>query len=609
MSFAGWSFANAAAWWGLLVLPALVAVHFFQQRARRVETSTRFLLDALAPESAGGRTWERFRGSRSFWLQALAALLVVWVWVEPRRPREDSRQTVVIVLDDALAMQAVEGEARAAAAGLMTEAEGGAARTEWVVTGSDPRAPVRYRGPERARAEATLAAWRPTLGTHDYEAALRGARGLAGEGGRSWFVTDKEAKVPRDQAAVGVGRPLANAGFAGGVVERAEDGGWRWRAVVKNASDETQLRQWWIEGEAGASERRTLELPPEGVVELTGGWPAGAERATLRLEADGFGADDALPLVKPVWKRLGAQVTAGGEAGEFFRRVLGGVEGVEVGAGEVGLRVTEEDGAAVTSPGAAVVLAAAGAGKGKGLSRAPVVAERHALVEGLNWQGLLGPGAAGLEMAAGDEGLLWQADAPLAWLRAGAEGRRQLVLNLDWTAGNAGRLPATVLLARRYAESVRDEQAGAYAANFDAGARVALAETDLAAGGEWTLTTAAGGRTVVEAAELAVLRAPAEAGFFEVRRGEEILVRGAAQFADARQGDFRGAGRFRRDAPAGEAAAAAARNTQGDPLAAWWLALAGAALVGSWWPGRKREMNWPQKGAEGAKNRKGAVRI
>lgn len=586
MSFAGWSFANAAAWWGLLALPALVAVHFFQQRARRVETSTRFLLDALAPESAGGRTWERFRGSRSFWFQALAALLVVWVWVEPRRPRADSRQTVVIVLDDALAMQAVEGEARAVAAGLMAEAAGGAARTEWVVTGSDPRAPVRYRGPERARAEAALAAWRPTLGTHDYEAALRGARGLAGEGGRSWFVTDREEKAPRDQAAVGVGRPLANAGFAGGAVERAEGGGWRWRAVVKNASDEPLRRSWWIEAGELASERRVVELPPDGVLELTGGWPAGAERAVLRLEADGFGADDALPLVRPVAKRLRAEVTASGEAGEFFRRVLGGLEGVEVAAagGGAGLRVVEEDGAATTSSGAAVVLAAA-AGKGKGLSRAPVVAERHALVEGLNWQGLLGPGAAGLAMAAGDKGLLWQADAPLAWLRAGTEGRRQLVLNLDWAAGNAGRLPATVLLARRYAEAVRDAQSGAYAANFDAGARVPLAEADLAAGGEWTLVTEAEGRRAVEAAELAVLRAPTEAGFFEVRRGEEVLVRGAAQFADARQGDFRGAGRFRRDRPAGEAAAAAARNTQGDPLAAWWLALA-AALVASWWPGR-----------------------
>ncbi len=225
--------------------------------------------------------------------------------------------------------------------------------------------------------------------------------------------------------------------------------------------------------------------------------------------------------------------------------------------------------------------------------RDPVVAERHALVDGLNWQGLLGPGPAGLAMGANDEGLLWQGAAPLVWLRAGAEGRRQLVLNIEWATGNAGRLPASVLLVKRYVEAVRDAQPGVYAANFDAGGLVALAEADRApqsaeAGDVvWSVEAELEGATrrEVEVAELAVLRAPAEAGFFVVRRGEEVLVRGAARFADARQGDFRGAGSFRREPPAGEAAAARARNTQADPFAAGWLALAAAALVGSWWPG------------------------
>ena len=80
------------------------------------------------------------------------------------------------------------------------------------------------------------------------------------------------------------------------------------------------------------------------------------------------------------------------------------------------------------------------------LQTAPVVAERDALVADLNWQGLLGPGAAGLKRGPGDDVLLWQAEAPLAWLRPGEPATRQLVLNLDWTAGNAARLPAMVVL-------------------------------------------------------------------------------------------------------------------------------------------------------------------
>ena len=617
MNLGGLTLGNAPALWALLALPALVAVHFFQQRARRVRLSTRFLIESLAPESQGGRTWERFRGSRAFWLQALAVLLLAWVLAEPRWPRADSSQTVVIVLDDALAMQAVEGEARAATARLMADEAGGAEKTEWVVMGSDPRAPLRYRGAERARAEAALATWRPTLGTHDYAVALRGGRALvaAGGGGVCWFVTDREEKVPTDQAAVGVGRAFENAGFAGGVVVKTAGGGagpegWSWRAVVRNSSGNPQRRAWWIESAAGASERRMLELQADGVVELSGAWPAGAGRATLRLEGDAFAADDALPLTRSEWKRLRLSVEVGGETGRFFTKALAGVDGVATdGAAGAELRVAQEDGASAPRAGAAVVLAGAKADDAKTLMRAPVVAERHALVDGLNWQGLLGPGPAELKMGETDDTLLWQADKPLAWLRAGDEGRRQLVLNLAWESGNAGRLPATVLLLRRYAETVRDAQAGPYAANFDAGARVGIAAADLTMEpeAEWSVQAEGGERRVIAREELEVLRAPAEAGFFTVKRGETELVRGAAQFADARQGDFRGAGTFRRDPPAGEIEAVKNRNTQGDPLAACWLAIAGAALMWSWWPPRTGAGGTPQRKVKSVNGRREAV--
>ena len=592
---------NPAALWALLALPALVAVHFFQQRSRRVTLSTRFLIESLAPESQGGRTWERFRGSRSFWLQTLAVLLLVWVLTEPRWPRADSAQTVVIVLDDALAMQAVAGEAREAAARLMAQAANRAAKTEWIVMGSNPRAPLRYRGTDRGRAEAALKSWRPGLGTHDYAAALRNGRALANSasGGVCWFVTDREEKVPADQAAVGVGRALANVGFAGGAVSREPGGGRLWRAVVKNTSGEVQRRAWWVESDSGASGRRDLELPADGVLELSGAWPTGAERATLRLDGDGFSADDSLPLVRPEPKRLRVRVGIAGETGMFFQKLVTGIDGLtEAGAAEPDLRVVRAADPASVPEGGAIVLPPEVKDAPAGLSRASIVAERHALVAGLNWQGLLGPGPANLKMGADDEGLLWQADKPLAWLRPGAEGRRQLVLNFDWENGNAARLPATVLLLRRYVESTRDAQAGAYAANVDAGSEVFLAEADMSVdpSAEWSIERDGGERRVVPREELAVLRAPVESGFFTVKRAETVLVRGAAQFADARQGDFRDASVFRRDPPAGETLAARARNTQGDPLAAGWLALAATALLASWLPKRVKIPGSPAGG-------------
>lgn len=644
------SFANPLAFWALLGVPVVVAIHFLQHKAREVRTSTLFLIESLAPESRTGRSWERLRVSRAFWLQILAVLLATWVLAGPRWVREESSQTVVMVMDDAAGMSAFRNEAVMAARARMGEAAGRARHTDWVIMTSDPRRPPLYRGADRARAEAALAAeWRPRRGSHDYGAALRLGQALAGSDGVCWFVTDSRAKVPPGQAAVGVGRALENVGFAGASEESREregvrEEGGRWRVLVKNHAATEQRRRWWMESEAGAKgPAQEIVLPPGGLVEIGAGLPEGVARAVLALEGDAFTLDDRLPLVRPRAKVLPVSVELEGEAGEFFRRVAESVPGVRIvptatgGGDAAGVRGSEgarlrigrgmlaEDANGRGNLAAIVLAPRAGVGGGDvRVQRAPVVAERHPLVDGLNWQGLIGPGAWRLERSAGDEVLLWQADKPLAWLgtSGGAAGRGdargwRLVFNFDWEAGNASRLPASVLMLRRFVEAVRDAQPGGYAANFDTGARVPVAEASVAEtspGGEVRLVTGAlaGGNSEegargrgsegghgLSAGELAVLRAPGEPGFFRVVAdraaaggGEAsgfdgVLVEGAAQFSDVRQGDFSQAETFDTGLPA-ESAAALERAMRPDPLANVWLAVMGGALLWSWWPGGGR---------------------
>ena len=126
-------------------LPLLVVIHTLQQRSRSEVVSTLFLLEKLAPESRGGRTWDRWRTSRVFWLQALAVLLATWVLAEPRWVRGESAQTVVLVLDSAVSMEAFREEAVRAAEAKIAGSAGRAGRTEWVVLTSDPRQPPLYR--------------------------------------------------------------------------------------------------------------------------------------------------------------------------------------------------------------------------------------------------------------------------------------------------------------------------------------------------------------------------------------------------------------------------------------------------------------------------------
>jgi hypothetical protein len=540
-------------------------------------------------------------------------LLTVWVLLEPRWPREESTQTIVVVLDHAIAMQAGRDDAVSAVREIFARSEGRAARTTWVLMTSDPRQPPLYRGPARAEAEAAATRWQPVLGTHDYAPALRLAQTVAGGSGLVWFITDARAKVPPGQAARGVGQAFANIGFASGSVRRAADGE-RWQALVKNHSGEAQSRQWWIEYAGGRTPPQELALGAEGVGELSGPFPPGAERFELVLASDRFAADDRLPLVRPQAKKLTVRMNLGGGASagtgekpnpttEFFRKLFAGVEGVEFSSAlNPGLRVVTEDGNWATPKGAAIVLAQtiteAEPEAATKWSREPVVAERHALVADLNWQGLLGPGPSVLKPGATDEVLLWQGGRPLVWLRPGADGgvaARQLVLNFDWAAGNAARLPATVLLLRRFVAEVQAAQAGAYSANFDAGAPVPLADADRKDGktkepmiierhGVASTPTANASETIARSD----LRAPGSAGFFKVRRGAKTLVEGAAQFSDVRQGDFRATESFVIPPPSGAETAARERNTRGDPFASLWLALAGAALLGTWWPLRAK---------------------
>ena len=78
---------------------------------------------------------------------------------------------------------------------------------------------------------------------------------------------------------------------------------------------------------------------------------------------------------------------------------------------------------------------------------------------------------------------------------------------------------------------------------------------------------------------------PGGSGFFTVKRGSELLLRGATQFADARQGDFRHAATFFNEDPA-ERHAAMERLTQPDPAVKLWLVLLAGLALGSWWTRR-----------------------
>lgn len=577
----------------LLGIPAIIAIHFLQQRSRSLRITTLFLLEQATPESRSGRTWERLRNSLALWCQLLAILLATWVLAEPRWQRSQSAITVVMVLDSSASMSAFRAETHRALSERISACSGLAEHTTWIVLPSDPKQQPLYRGPSAEQALASFDAWKPRTGSHDFGPALRLARSLAGSSGIIWLVTDSEDGVPKGQNTVGVGKSIPNVGFAGSIIVH-ENGRRVWKAFVQNRSDKAQERNWWMEAGSVRSPERKLSLAPGALTELSGPFPDGAGRCIIRLSPDAFALDDTLPLQRPMAKTLRVSVSLDGVSGDFFKKLIPTIEGLSLAPpAQAQFKIASYPPHGPRPEGPAILLnAAKGLKQQERISMAERVPAKHPLMADLNWQAWLGPGAEDMTLLPEDRTLLWQGDAPLLVLGPGADDVHSLLFNFHWDSSNAERLPATVLLTRRFLEEVRDARPGYRSANFDCGATLDIALRDMEAPGSCTweqeslAQIPANSTKNLGESELVALRAPDEPGFFTLKRGDNPILRGAAQYADPREGDFSKASSFLVESQQ-EKQVLIERNTKADPFEKPALLLLALCLLLSWFVPKK----------------------
>ncbi|RBP37682.1 aerotolerance regulator-like protein [Roseimicrobium gellanilyticum] len=599
--------ANPAGLWALLAVPAILVIHFLQEKSRRVRVSTLFLLERVKPESVGGMRFERLRNSVPLWLQLLAALLLAWVLVEPRWIRQDSRQTVAVVLDSSVSMSAFKDETRELLAGKLRDWSRTAAHTEWHLLESDARKPTLYAGAEMAGVLRGFDEWKPSQGTHRPDDALLIARGLVKSNGIVIFVTDREIEVSSDVAVLSAGDPLQNTGFAGAEVKLADssagtNGGMKWKALVRNYGDKPARQEWWVDypdlspGTGGAPQKRTLDIPPGQTIHLEGEFPPDVERAVLLLGGDKFVWDDRLPIQKPRPRVVEAEVRLGGQAGDLWRKMLGATEQVVLRGSAAAAAAGSDTGSALRQPHLVVSelgtpLETAGiqfpveTGDGMQLDGSWTIAEDHPLVRDMNWMGLLTPRPAELAVTETDEPLLWKGERVLAMVRRGrtAENRptRRLLLAWDITQSNAPRHPAMLVMIHRFLEEVRLGMTEPWSGNFESGQDIPVAADEAPEAPPLQLHH--DGKVVRYDGHL-----PAMVGFFQVRQGERALVSGSAQFADTREADFAGAKKV--DTVEQRRWEAAMKQTEADPLTALWVLLILACLLAAW--------AWRQGGAK-----------
>lgn len=578
------SFANPAALWCLLGLPVVLAIHFLQRRSRRETITTLFLLQQMRRQSETGNRIERLRLSIPLGLQLLMVLLFAWLLAGPRWLKQDAVQRIAIILDSSASMQAFRAPAEAGTRRAVASLAGTLPKVELTLLASDPEAATLYHGASAGEMFAALQHWDPVLGLHDFAPALRTARGLVGEKGVVLLVTDHPpAEAPAYAAHIlSVGQETANVGWVGVTVEE-KDGQWLWRALVRNHGRAAQERQWRASSGGQASAWTSLTLGPGETRSLSGPF-INDGGLTLALTPDSLTVDDELPVLRPRPKPLALHGPTGksraeAELADLFKRFDHG--GTAATADRADVRVIVWPPSVALAPNqTACVFASPSPAENAPFLTGAIVAEDHPLTQGLNWQSLLVREGMVIPRDARDRVLLWHGERPLISLRTSPAGAKQLFCHFDLATSNARKLPALAVLLHRFLEGVRQEKVAPEAANFDLRQRLRVAHDRRPEAAPLVLTQAAGARTI-PVAQSHLMRAPAKPGFFEVKQGEQLLLTGAAHFADTREADLSAAKPF--DELAQITAAQVETTHEADANWRLWLLLLLGALAASWW--------------------------
>ncbi len=566
----------------MLGIPAVLAIHFLQRKAKEIPISTLFLLEHTRRQSPGGRRFERLSNSLPLWLQILAVLLLAWLLCGPRFPRPGSVQRLAIVFDSSASMAAFKTTAIERLHPLLPKLRGQAAILEITALSATPESPRIYSGSSPEEFFTALEKnWQPVTGPLDSSHSLRLARTIASTEGIVLFITDTipQAPPPFSAEVISVGKPLENTGMAGVSFDQENDTR-IWKAIVRNYGTSPAKRSWSLVTANGSSTPREIELAPGGMLTIQSAFPAGAENVRVVLLPDDFPADDVLPLVAPAPKSLNVFTTPSPAFEPLFQRVLRSLDGItasnDAATADLHLVAYNPLDPSIAT-GNAVVFNLDETRSGAWM-KGGIISDTHPLAAGLNWQPLLVRESVSLEARPSDIILVRQENRPLILLRSAPSGTRQLLFNFDPTLSNLEQQPAFIVLMHRFIESLRDAKIAPLAGNFETNQSVRLSlKPDIP-----PLVTAmdpAGSPLPAAISSGNVTTLPV-AGFLTVRQDSLTLLDAAFHFGDPRESDFTACSPTTGDPASG--AAALARNTVPDPFKNLWLLLLTAALIFSW---------------------------
>ncbi|GAA5494067.1 hypothetical protein Rhal01_00223 [Rubritalea halochordaticola] len=585
---------NPLGFLALLGIPVVLLIHFLQRRPKVVPISTLFLLERSQPESSRGKNFERIINSIPLWLQLLLVLLLTWLLIQPRYKNTQTTQRIAIVLDSSASMRPFKDHGQSEIINKVKELRGYASNLELWVLESDPAAPRLYYGSDLSQALNKIKAWSPSSGAVNPRRSLQAARSLAGPKGALLYVTDTpNSKAPYNANILSIGKPIANCGFTG--IEFDErDGQLIWKAIIRNYSATTQSRSWHLSTDQNEkTSEQQITLAPNSMTTVQGLFPENATHCILHLSEDEFDFDNQLPLVKPqakqlllhclssTYKELSSKMIQG------FPNVIN--ESVQENA-DIFLGNYTDQPSKITTNG--ILFLPSNEKASKYLS-APVVTEKHPLVEGLSWQGLLVKDTPGISPEENDQVLVWQGNRPLIFVKTkkdilessgNTKEYYSLIFNFDINQSNLAKQDAFAVLLLRFCEQLRENKESFESLLLETGQTLAIKHHSDSTLSNQQFNIVEDDKTTITMEKNHSIECPDAPGFMTITSNDgqqsTPLLDAAVYFADTREADFSKSGPAY--SPATVIASTTEEHTSEDHLWRYWCLAGALALLLSW---------------------------
>ena len=573
----------------LIAIPIVVAIHFLQRRAQVIPSSTLFLLQKTQKESASGRKFDRLMNSIPLWLQLLTVLLITWLICQPRFQKSNSTQRIAIVLDSSASMSVFTKETKAKLKETLPTLLNNAEQAEYWLHESNTSKPRLYYGNSLDDLLTAIDNWQPLDGASDPTHSLRISRSLTGTEGALLYLTDTPKKsIPYNAFVHSIGSYTPNCGFTGIAFETRE-GQPIWKTLVRNYSNDPQTRTWYLENDKGQrTPEKTVTIQPQKIVSLSGAIPSDSLTAKLVLSSDAFTLDDTLPLILPHPKTLLIH------ASDYlpFQKLT---SSITTGFANITTALTpEEADTQIITQTALETLSNNGICfnnspiKNAKYLKGNIVAEKHPLVEGLNWQSLLIQEVPSIPHTSTDQVLLWQGARALIFLRPVSPTKRCLVFNFDITLSNIDKSESSVVLLYRFLNDIRNAKSAHEQVITETAQPLDVITPPITPQNPLTMKIKPLSNLPKEEQKMITqtykaptnLKAPEQPGYFYITQGETKILSASNYFADTREADFSECDTDY--LPASTNATAVFNHTNDDPYWRYWVLLIIAALATAW---------------------------